>query len=178
MDKNFTRAGRYFIFSIWIQSQLSDLIILSRHPRIIKKFIDNPQKIPLILRNERMKFWQKDFGEVKKVFEQEFRKDLSSQAKTDLSTIYYIRNAIGHSYVSLSRNYLMYKPSSRKKANDFKKAMNVIKPNDVVARPIIYKLDFSNDEIYFHNFEAIKRLDEIHLKNIANKIRIPHSRIR
>ena len=40
IDKNLLRGGEYFILSLWIQSQMTDLIIFKDHPRIIKRFTD------------------------------------------------------------------------------------------------------------------------------------------
>jgi hypothetical protein len=178
ISKNLRRGGEYFVLSIWIQSQMADLIILKDHPRIIKRFIERPAKIPKTLRDKRMLFWQKDFGFVKKEFLRRFKNELSEQCIKDIDTIYGIRNAIGHSYVSLARNYFLYRPGSRKKLNEFKKAFDVANPNVDASKPRVFKFDFSNDKIYLHNFAAIQRMDEVHLQSLAKSMGIPHSRIR
>ena len=178
INKNLRRGGEYFILSIWIQSQMADLIVFHDHPRIIKRFIAQPETIPKTLRDERMKYWQKDFGFIKKEFLKRFGDILSEQCQNDLNVIYGIRNAIGHSYVSLARNYFLYRPSSKRKLNEFKKSFNVQNPDSDASKPRVFKFDFSNDKIYLHNFAAIQRMDEVHLKSLATNMNISHSRIR
>ena len=178
IDTNLRRGGEIFIYSLWIQSQMTDLIILNDHPRIIRKFVDYPKTIPPTLRNNRMKYWRKSFGYIKKEFIKRFNNSLSDQALQDLNTVYFIRNAIGHSYVSLARHYFLYRPDSRRKLIAFKKSFDVVNQSADAAKPIVFKFDFSNDEIYIHNYDAIKRLDEVHLRTLAVALNIPHSRIR
>ncbi len=178
ISKNFRRGGEYFVLSLWIQSQMTDLIIFYDHPRIIKRFVERPKTIPKILRDKRMKYWQKDFGYIKKEFLKRFKNDLTEQCGKDIDIVYGIRNAIGHSYVSLARNYFLYRPGSRKKLNEYKKAFDRPTPSGDAAKPTIYEFDFSNDQIYLHNFAAIQRMDEVHLKAIAESLKVPHSRIR
>lgn len=178
IDKNLLRGGEYFILSLWIQSQMTDLIIFKDHPRIIKRFTEQPKKIPKTLRDKRMKYWKNDFGFIKKEFLNKFKNSLTSQGIGDIETIYAIRNAIGHSHVSLARNYFLYRPGNRKKLTEFKKAFDIQRPDSDIAKPIVFKFDFSNDEIYLHNFAAIQRMDEIHLKSLAESLGVPHSRIR
>ncbi|MBU1557340.1 hypothetical protein KKC45_00015 [Patescibacteria group bacterium] len=60
IDINLRRGGEYFILSLWIQSQMTDLIIFYDHPRIVKRFIDRPERIPKTLRDKRIKYLQKD----------------------------------------------------------------------------------------------------------------------
>lgn len=177
--KNLSRVGEYMVYSIWIQNQLADLIILNRNKNIIEDFINTKEIVPLILKEERYKFWEKDFKDIKKEFEEEFVDTLTKQARADLNTIYYLRNAIAHSSISLARSYLLYKPKNEKILQSFKESLT-IKNEDAsdLNMPTIIKIDFSNDEIYFHNFSAIKRMDEIFLKNLCEKISIPHERIR
>ncbi len=178
IDINLFRGGEYFIYSLWIQSQMTDLIILAEHPKIIKRFVAFDKKIPPPLVRGRMKYWQEDFGYIKKRFLKVFENKLSKQAMADLEIIYHIRNAIGHSYVSLARNYFLYRPGSAKKYREFKKAFNINTSNSKHAKPIVIKFNFSDDKIYLHNFGAIQRTDEQHLKKLANELNIPHPRIR
>lgn len=178
INKNLHRGGEYFILSIWIQSQMVDLIIFHDHPRIIKRFTEQPQVIPKTLKDKRMRYWQRDFRYIKDEFLKRFEKSLSEQCRNDIDTIFGIRNAIGHSYVSLARNYFLYRPGNKKKLNEFKKAFNMKKFDSHASKPRIFKFDFSNDKIYLHNFAAIQRMDEIHLKFLSDNLGVPHSRIR
>lgn len=167
------------MYSIWIQNQLSDLIILNRNKNIINDFVTIKEKIPQILKNERIIFWKKDFNDVKKDFEKEFSAELTDQAKSDLNTIFYIRNAIAHSHVSLARGFLFYVPGNQKIEEKFRDFFSIINKDDPnLNTPAVFKIDFSNDEIYFHNFSAIERLDEFFLKNMCEQLGIPHERIR
>ena len=176
---NLFRAGEYFMSSIWIQSQLSDLIILSRNKNIIGEFVTNKEKIPSVLKENRIQFWKMDFKDVKREFENEFNSILSDQNKADLNTIYYIRNGIAHSHVSIARNFLFYVPSQTEIEQKFRLSLNVLNENDTdLNDPAIFKFDFSNDEIYFHNFNAIKRIDEELLFRVCEELKIPHERIR
>ena len=176
--KNLRRSGEYLMYSIWIQNQLSDLIIINRNKEIIESF-NNTELVPDILRQERYSFWEKDFREIKEVFENEFSELLTLQAKADLDSIYYFRNAIAHSNVSIGRKYLLYKPKTEKILENIKKSLNIINKNDVrLNYPEIIKIDFSNDSLHLHNFNAIKRLDEIFIKDICNKLGINHLKIR
>jgi len=178
IKKNLRRGGEYFVFSIWVQSQMTDLIIFHDHPRIINRFIEREERIPRTLRDKRMTYWQKNFRYVKDEFLARFGNSVSSQCKKDIGIIMGIRNAIGHSYVSLARDHFLYRPSSKKKLNEFKKAFDIIVPNSNPSMPRVYKFDFADNEVCKKNFEAIKRMDEVHLKSIATKLGVPHSRIR
>jgi hypothetical protein len=56
--------------------------------------------------------------------------------------------------------------------------LQVIVPSNDVHDPIVLKLNFSDEKIYNQNFDAITRLDQQHLRAIAELIGIPHSRVR
>jgi len=48
MDKseiNIQRAGELFMHSVWLQGQMSDLIILKKNPEYIEDFVNNPSGI-------------------------------------------------------------------------------------------------------------------------------------
>lgn len=181
MDKNevnLQRAGEYFMYSLWIQNQMVDLIILKNNPKIISNFSENLQQVPNKMFLERTKYWEKNFGKIKKEFIDLFQNFLEEQDINDLEAIYHIRNAIAHSSISLGRDYLLYKPS-----RGIKKEENLIKSlqigsRDDASNPRIFKLTFSNDTQYLNDFNRIKRLDEICFKKLVNEIKISHSRIR
>ncbi|OGI60047.1 hypothetical protein A2641_02645 [Candidatus Nomurabacteria bacterium RIFCSPHIGHO2_01_FULL_37_25] len=178
IDKSLSRTGRYVIYSIWIQSQLSDLIILNRNKGIINDF-NSQEIIPSILREQRYIFWEKDFREVKEIFETEFSSLLTTEVKMVLSSIYYLRNAIVHSHVSVGRKYLLYKPKNEKIVQSIKETLTIKNKSDENLNvPEIFKIDFSKDSLYFENMQVIKNFDEVFLKMICEKIGVFHPKIR
>jgi len=178
VKQNMLRCGEYLMYSIWIQGQLSDLVIFNRNKQLINDFVTVKEKIPEILVNERVIFWKKDFKDVKKDFEKEFADKLTDQDMADLNTIFYIRNAIAHSHVSLARNFLFYIPGSSKIEQNFQSSLEILNKHELnISASTIFKIDFFKDEIYFHNFDTIKRIDENLLERICNELSIPHSRI-
>lgn len=177
IDLSLTKAGRFLVYSLWIQSQLSDLIILNRNKEIIDDFNTN-SLIPKILLNERFIFWEKDFKEIKETFEKELSSLLTEQAKIDLNTIYYLRNAISHSQVSVGRKYLLYKPNNEKILTSIRKIMNITNKDEPNLVKDIIKIDYSNDLNYHNNMNLIKRFDEIFLEEVCKNLGIFHPKIR
>ncbi len=178
IQKNLLGAGELFIYSLWLQSQMTDLIILSKHPKIRKRFVSRPQKIPATLRIERMKYWRKDFGVIRQEFEKEFAGSISVEAQSDLRRVYNLRNAIAHSYVSLARDYFLYRPSGKgARTRKLAKEFGVTKKADS-AKPTLFKISFADDAPYLSMFAVMQRLDTVHLRSFADKLGIPHSRIR
>ena len=100
------RAGEFFMYSIWLQGQMSDLIILNQSKHIIPDFIANPSQVPNQMSTKRAKYWEMSFLSVKNEFVETFT--LSDQHKNDLNAIYHLRNAIAHSHVSMGRSYLLF----------------------------------------------------------------------
>ena len=177
IDLSLTKAGRFLMYSLWIQSQLSDLIILNRNKDIIDDFNKNVV-IPDILLKERFVFWEKDFKDVKETFEREFSNLLTEQAKIDLNTIYYLRNAISHSQVSVGRKYLFYKPKNEKILESIRRIMNITNKDEPNLVKNIIKIDYSNDLNYHNNMNLIKRFDEFFLSGVCKDIGIYHRKIR
>lgn len=178
IDKNLRRAGEYFVYCLWLQNQMVDLIVLHDHPRIIKSFIKNPTKVPRTMMVTRLRLWQKDFKDILDEFKEKFKNSLDEEALNDLNFILSMRNAISHSSVSIGRDYFMYRPDGRRsRITLLKKAFRSSKNPDA-AKPTIFRLDFKDDALYKKNFSVIKRLDEVVFKGIAELLRIPHSRIR
>lgn len=179
--KNLMRAGELFMYSVWLQKQMVDLLILKRNPEIISEFIDDyiaKDTIPKIMSVRRVKYWEMNFGSILKVFKDEFVTILEESEIKDLDIIYQIRNAIAHSYVSIAREYLLFHPSGgEKKENEIINTFGLV-TSDLTTKPIILKLEFSKDERYLEIFSIIKRIDEICFKKISNILEIPHSRIR
>ena len=173
-SKNIAAAGEFFMYSLWVQSQMSDLIILHSKPELIEGFVSNPSKIPKAMHQIRVKYWEKQFYSVKKEFIKLFADELSKQEINNLNVIYYLRNAIAHSHVSFGRDYFLYRPH---KEDAVKKGLHLKKVKDQ-SDPMLVKLDFTDDQSYFRYFNIFKSFDEGVLNRIANKVGIPHSRIR
>ncbi len=166
------------MYSLWIQSQMVDLIILKKHPEIIEEFVTHPTTLPSRMVDERSKYWQKNFSSVKSEFEKAFPDQLTDDARHDLSIVNHLRNAIAHSDVSLAREYLLYRPTGGSEREQKLIEELGIPPREGAADPVIFKLDFTNDERYQHHFESLTRLDEVCFRGIAESLGIPHSRIR
>ena len=43
---NIARAGEFFIYCLWIQGQMVDLIIFKEYPSLIEPFVSSPNRIP------------------------------------------------------------------------------------------------------------------------------------
>jgi hypothetical protein len=175
---NLTRAGEYFIYSIWLQSQMADLIILKNHPEFISEFVNFPSQIPSAMGECRITYWEKQFYAVKEEFRNVFADLLDEIDNKDLEFVYQMRNAIAHSHISLGREYLLFRPArGEQKEKDLIDTFN-LQPREGEAIPMVLKLTFDNDEIYFRHFNHIKRLDEVCFERLSNIIGFPHSRIR
>lgn len=173
---NVQRAGEFFMHTIWLQGQMSDLIILNRNTGIISEFIDNPSQIPSLMSAERVKYWEQEFHSVKNEFTETFT--ISDQHKSDLDTVYHLRNAIAHSHVSMGRSYLLYRPA--RGGRQEREIISTLGLSAVEGQsdPLMLKLSFDNEDQYLNDFNRIKRLDEECFKTIATNIGIPQSRIR
>lgn len=181
MDKpleNIARAGEIFIYCLWIEGQMSDLLILKKHPELKQEFIDNSNVVPSKFHEKRIFYWEKGFGGIKKEFEQEFNDLISNLDINDLEYISFIRNAIAHSHVSIARDYFLYRPNC--KPDKEKEMMSLFNITPIVdeSNPRVFKLEFWEDQNYIDMFNKIKRLDEQCFKVISESMNVPQSRIR
>ena len=166
------------MYSLWIQSQMADLIILKKHPEIIEEFVTHPATLPSRMVDERSKYWQKNFSSVKSEFEEAFPDQLTDDARHDLSIVNHLRNAIAHSHVSIAREYLLYRPTGgSEREQKIIEELGILQLEGA-ADPVVFKLHFANDERYHRNFASLTRLDEVCFRGIAESLDIPHSRIR
>lgn len=177
-DVNIARAGEFFMLCLWLQGQMTDLIILESNPEYRKPFVSSPEKIPREMALIRADYWQKDFSSIKKEFETVFGDLVSEAAREDLVAIGALRNAIAHCHVSVGRDYLLYRPSRGEKQENEIIAALKLKPARSQSEPILLKISLYDDKRYFKDFDRIKRLDEQCFKEIASHIGIPHGRIR
>ena len=171
-------AGNLFMHSVWLQGQMSDLIILKKHPEFIEDFVNNPSRIPKLMLQQRLKYWEKQFHAVKDEFKQVFSDMLREEELNDLECVYHIRNAIAHSHISFGRDYMLFRP-----ARGFRQEQEIretfgLTPIEDESDPMVLKLAFYDDDRYLHNLNTIKRLDEVCFKRLSNSVGIPHSRIR
>jgi hypothetical protein len=173
---NVQRAGEFFMYSIWLQGQMSDLIILKKNSKIIPDFINNPSKVPKLMSSERAKYWEKQFHSVKKEFTELFT--ITNQHLADLEAIYTLRNAIAHSHVSMGRDYLLYRPARGEKQEQSIISTLSLSQVEDQSDPLMLKLSFYNEKEYLNDFSRIKRLDEECFESISISIGVPHSRVR
>jgi len=157
---------------------MSDLIILKKHPEFIDDFVDTPSRIPRVMHQQRVKYWEKQFHAVKEEFKKVFSDMLREDELNDLESVYHIRNAIAHSHISLGRDYMLFRPARGSRQEQEIKKVFGLTPIEDQSDPMMLKLTFYDDERYLHNFNELKRLDEVCFKRLSKSIGIPHSRIR
>ncbi|RXK08016.1 hypothetical protein [Halarcobacter bivalviorum] len=175
---NLIYAGEIFMYSLWIQNQMADLIIFKNNPELIGEFLDSPDNVPNNIQSIRISYWEKMFKTVMNEFLDLYKEDLREEDIIILKEIYHIRNSIAHTNVSLGRDYMLYKPSGgEKKEMEIKKDLGLISSeNDSSA--FILKLDFTNKDNRMSIFDKIKYLDEKCFSRLCNSIGLTHSRIR
>lgn len=172
------RAGQILIFCIWIEKRLVDLIVLKNRPRLIAKVNNSSStvKLPYTFVQERTKLWERDFAVIKDKFIEVFNPPKSW--KDNLEGIYDWRNLIGHSHISLYRDYILYRPSGkrRKKNRLIKNHITDRKKN--ASRPLQLTIKFSNDEKYFSMLRVIEEFDQVYLKSVADNLGLNYEKIR
>lgn len=172
------RAGQILIFCIWIEKRLIDLIVLKRHPRLIKKVNDSSAqiKLPSTFVKERTMLWQEDFRVVKDEFIKLF--DPPKDWKDNLIGIYDWRNLISHSHISLYRDYLLYRPSgNRKKVTHLIKHHITNRPLGA-AKPFVMLLRLGDDSKYESVLKVIEEFDQKYLKSVAASMGVNYEKIR
>jgi hypothetical protein len=174
---NVVNAGILFMFSVWIQNQMSDLIILKKNPNLIPSFCSDSKKIPAEYLAIRAGYWEKQFGDVKKEFLTEFSQDLTAQEVIDIEQIYHTRNMIAHAHVSFGRDYMLYRPGSTKKEQA---VIQSLKPEPVAeqSNPLMFVLEFWREDVFKNASDQVERLDQICFARLANSLGVPHGRIR
>jgi hypothetical protein len=176
--ENLIRAGELLMYTIWLQCQMSDLIIFKDNPSLIQDFVANPKKVPSAVSEKRIAYWEKQFHQVKKEFIEKFRDLLTDTDIKDLEGIFHTRNMIAHAHISMGRDYMLYRPSGGPRKEQALVGALDLKPVDDQADPMILKLEFWRDDVYLNLFNRIKRIDEVCFERLSGSIGIPHSRIR
>jgi hypothetical protein len=176
-EQNLVNAGLIFMFSVWLQGQMSDLVILKKNPAVIGDFVANPARVPGTFHQLRVKYWEKQFGEVKNEFLEVFNDELSEHEVKDIEEIYLIRNMIGHAHVSMGRDYMLYRPAGTRKEQA---VLETLKPKPVndQSNPTILKLELWRDELFKNLSNQIERLDQACFSRLATMLGVPHGRIR
>ena len=166
------------MYTVWLQSQMSDLIILKKNPSFVKPFIENPKVIPGDMATQRTVYWEKHFGTVKEEFKAEFAVFLTTDEIKDLESLFHIRNMLAHAHVSVGRAYMLYRPAGgEKKEKALIEALD-LKPIVNQGKPMMLKIEFWKDDVYLNAFNKIKRLDEFCFERLSKAIGVPHPRIR
>lgn len=173
---NMLRAGELFVLTLWLQSQMGDLLIFRNHPVLLDGFHATPARVPDAVHALRLPNWENDFTPIKSAFIEAFSTVLTPQDVQDLEYVAAIRNAIGHSHVSIGRDYFLYRPRQRSE----QVALEALRPRTVEGQsdPIVVKLAFYRDEEYLRTFAIIKRLDEDCFKRVSDVVGVEHRRIR
>lgn len=171
------RAGELFMRCLWLQGQMVDLLVLKNHPELLPEFVAHPTKIPSNMVERRAEYWAKDFVKVKKEFENQFKYQMAPQHIEDLEVVFHLRNSIGHSHVSISRDYLLYRPRNQKKEQEVIGALGLECKKDQ-STPTMLSLHLHDDARYMHDFNRITRLDEECFRAIADSLGVPHEQIR
>ncbi len=139
-EKNFQRAGEYFIFTLWLQGQMSDLIILAEDENIREQFLKNKEQIPSEMVGLRAGLWEKSFSRVCESFEGLFEEYFGEQDKEDINAILYLRNSIAHARVFAHKPYFLYRPSGgENKERRIASALNVPESEEA-AEPVMFSL--------------------------------------
>jgi hypothetical protein len=176
-EEAMVNAGLIFIFTVWLQGQMSDLVILKKNPDLIADFVADPAKIPLPFRNLRVDYWERQFGDVKRELVEVFSDQLTEQDLSDVDQVYHVRNMIGHAHVSVGRDYMLYRPGNTRKE---KEVLATFNPQPVAdqADPVMIKLSFWRPEVFKSLSDQIERLDQVCFARLANSLGVPHGRIR
>lgn len=176
-ETNLVNAGILFMHSVWLQSQMVDLIIFRCHPEFVDEFVSTPKGVPDTVHNLRIRLWKKDFADIKGEFLKTFESDLTADEKEQIERAYTLRNMIAHAHVSLGRDYMLYRPSSEKRE---KAVLDAWKPAPVEeqSNPLMFKLEFWEPERFKAYSDDMAGIDQICFKRLAEIVGVPHGRIR
>jgi hypothetical protein len=170
-------AGLIFIFTVWLQGQMSDLLILKKNSDLIADFVASPDRVPAPFSRLRAGYWERQFGDVKQEFIESFSDQLTEEELNDIHQIYHVRNMIGHAHVSVGRDYMLYRPGSTQKEQAVLAAFQP-EPVDDQSDPLMIKLSFWRPEVFESYSCQIERLDQVCFARLAEALGVPHGRIR
>jgi hypothetical protein len=176
-EQNMVNAGLIFVYSVWLQSQMCDLVIARRHPDLVPAFVGSPTRVPPPFHKLRAKYWELSFDQVVHKFAEAFKGELHADEKTDLNHVCVIRNMIGHAHISGGRDYMLYRPAGGKRERAVVAALD-LQPMPDQSNPLMIKLEFWRPEVFRAMFDRIERLDQECFARLAKLVDLPHSRIR
>lgn len=176
-EEAMANAGLIFISTVWLQSQMSDLVILKTNPKLVPAFLANPERVPAEFSRLRASFWEKQFGEVKNALCSAFADTLSDSEVVDIEQIYHVRNMIAHAHVSVGRDYMLYRPSGTRKEREVIASFSP-RPVDDQSDPLMLKLSFWRPDVFESLSAQIERIDQLCFSRLAASIGVPHGRVR
>lgn len=177
-EKNMVNAGIIFMFTTWIQGQMSDLVIFKNNPNLISDFIENPARVPQEFHSIRVSYWEKQFGPIKNEFKEAFSVVLTDDENKDIEAVYHLRNIIAHAHISIGRDYMLYRPfGGDRREQKLTKDLQIQPINDK-SNPMILKIELWREEKFKKASDLIERIEQGTLKKVAESIGVPHSRIR
>ena len=176
-EEAMTNAGLVFICTVWLQGQMSDLVILKNNPDLIAEFVANPAKVPAPYHQLRVKSWERQFGDIKREFLKSFDDQLTVEDINDIEHIYHFRNMIGHAHISAGRDYMLYRPGSTRKEQEILAALNP-QPVTDQSDPVMIRLDFWRPDVFKYLSDQIERIDQVCFARLARTLGVPHGRIR
>ena len=176
-EKNLVNAGILFMFRVWLQSQMVDLIIFRNNPNLIDDFVADPDRVPREFHQLRAGYWEQDFRQIKAEFLSLFSGALSSVEAEEIEYVYHLRNMIGHAHVSIGRNYMLYRPGGERRE---KAAVDVFKPERIEDQsdPLMFKIEFWREDKFKVLSDLIERIDQECFSRLAAELGVPHGRIR
>jgi len=177
-EKNMVNAGIIFMFTAWLQGQMSDLIIFKNNPNLISDFVENPARVPPEFHSIRVSYWEKQFGPVKNEFKESFSDVLADDEKKDVEELYHLRNMIAHAHVSVGRDYMLYRPFGGERREQKLIDDLQLQPIDDQSDPMVLKIELWREDRFKYANDLIERLEQVTLKKVADSIGVPHSRIR
>ncbi|ONF44574.1 hypothetical protein BTO32_06240 [Marinobacter lutaoensis] len=177
-EKNMVNAGIVFMFTAWLQGQMSDLVIFKNNPGLLPEFIANPSRVPNEFHQIRVTYWEKQFGPVKNEFKEAFSDILTDDEKKDIEELYHLRNMIAHAHVSIGRDYMLYRPFGGERREQKLIDDLQLTPIDDQSDPMILKIELWRDDRFQNASDLIERIEQVTFKKVAESIGVPHSRIR
>jgi hypothetical protein len=161
------RAGQILIRSIWVEKRLVDFIILHKYPKLVPEFV-RTRSWSKFLANERLKYWEKSFGKILEEFISIFEPNKSWV--DNLEGVYYWRDIIGHSHISLYRPYILYKPDEKRPGKSRKNIEEKFAPRgaaDSEQNFFVVQIDMSDDELFLKMLKIFHEIDAVYFAYIA-----------